>query len=285
MDQTNSWHLGPWRFRQLGGIIQSLSSIWASIDPARRFLFCPSTRRSCHPTRKAIPPRNAWSMDVINVRPPSRAPEADRPRKRRLRKGTRSCWECKRRKVRCIPCSEEGDACLGCKRRGAHCVSQDGPVPDEFPRPADKHAEMAERMERVEGLLGRLVQNVPVLRRSPAAAHSSLDMAGSTACSSLQVTPPVRLASRVSSKRCSLTFFLLLFVRPLVNIAAYVQLTVRSQLSRRQTVIPRLPSPMPLTRPSLDRYRLFSTQRSPRPRIAALFVSTAKASQSPCIRC
>lgn len=146
-------------------------------------------------------------MDVINVRPPSRAPEADRPRKRRLRKGTRSCWECKRRKVRCIPCSEEGDACLGCKRRGAHCVSQDGPVPDEFPRPADKHAEMAERMERVEGLLGRLVQNVPVLRRSPAAAHSSLDMAGSTACSSLQVTPPVRLASRVSSKCCSLTFF------------------------------------------------------------------------------
>ncbi|KAH0593349.1 hypothetical protein MHUMG1_08805 [Metarhizium humberi] len=137
-------------------------------------------------------------MDVINVRPPSRAPEADRPRKRRLRKGTRSCWECKRRKVRCIPCSEEGDACLGCKRRGAHCVSQDGPVPDEFPRPADKHAEMAERMERVEGLLGRLVQNVPVLRRSPAAAHSSLDMAGSTACSSLQVTPPVRLASRAS---------------------------------------------------------------------------------------
>jgi hypothetical protein len=43
-------------------------------------------------------------------------------RRRSLRKGTHSCWECKRRKEKCS--FDDGDICTGCVRRGTECVSQ-----------------------------------------------------------------------------------------------------------------------------------------------------------------
>ncbi|XXG95657.1 hypothetical protein Hte_001926 [Hypoxylon texense] len=48
--------------------------------------------------------------------------------KRRVRKGTRSCWECKRRKMKCTfdPLSAS-TVCNGCRRRGSKCVSQEFP--------------------------------------------------------------------------------------------------------------------------------------------------------------
>ncbi|KAK8077828.1 hypothetical protein PG996_003998 [Apiospora saccharicola] len=52
-------------------------------------------------------------------------------RRRRLRKGTHSCRECKRRKMRCVfdptTCAT---ACKGCERRGSPCVGQE--FPEEF---------------------------------------------------------------------------------------------------------------------------------------------------------
>ncbi|KAI0816303.1 hypothetical protein GGR55DRAFT_230138 [Xylaria sp. FL0064] len=50
-------------------------------------------------------------------------PEANR---RKLRKGTRSCWECKRRKNRCTWSRSEGK-CDGCNRRGTRCIGQEFP--------------------------------------------------------------------------------------------------------------------------------------------------------------
>ncbi|KAI0506311.1 hypothetical protein F5B22DRAFT_624397 [Xylaria bambusicola] len=46
--------------------------------------------------------------------------------KRRVRKGTKSCWECKRRKMKCTldPFSSSA-VCNGCMRRGSKCVSQE----------------------------------------------------------------------------------------------------------------------------------------------------------------
>lgn len=46
-------------------------------------------------------------------------------RRRRVRKGTKSCWECKRRKMKCIldPLTNS-PVCNGCRRRGSKCVSQ-----------------------------------------------------------------------------------------------------------------------------------------------------------------
>ena len=60
-------------------------------------------------------------------------------KRRRLRKGTHSCWECKRRKMKCIfASSTDGTACQACRRRGSRCVTQEFPedsdlVPGENP--------------------------------------------------------------------------------------------------------------------------------------------------------
>ena len=64
-------------------------------------------------------------------------------KRRRLRKGTHSCWECKRRKMRCIfdPVVDANSitntiispCCNGCRRRGTQCVSQEFPEDVSFP--------------------------------------------------------------------------------------------------------------------------------------------------------
>ena len=58
-------------------------------------------------------------------------------KRRRLRKGTHSCWECKRRKMRCIldPLTD-ATTCKGCRRRGSQCVSQE--FPEELSLSMDK---------------------------------------------------------------------------------------------------------------------------------------------------
>ena len=50
-------------------------------------------------------------------------------KRRRLRKGTHSCWECKRRKMKCVfdPLANATTTCNGCRRRGSQCVSQEFP--------------------------------------------------------------------------------------------------------------------------------------------------------------
>ncbi|KAL4947221.1 hypothetical protein BDW69DRAFT_199826 [Aspergillus filifer] len=50
-------------------------------------------------------------------------------KRRKVRKGTKNCWECKRRKVRCIFASAEHEICNNCSRRGTSCVSQE--LPDQ----------------------------------------------------------------------------------------------------------------------------------------------------------
>lgn len=43
---------------------------------------------------------------------------------RKIRKGAHSCWECKRRKMRCIFAPVDAATCNACRRRGSQCVSQ-----------------------------------------------------------------------------------------------------------------------------------------------------------------
>lgn len=65
------------------------------------------------------------------------APVADSEplvKRRRLRKGTHSCWQCKKRKVKCIPDPlGDGGACDGCRRRGSRCVGQECPEAGSLP--------------------------------------------------------------------------------------------------------------------------------------------------------
>ncbi|KAF7561061.1 hypothetical protein G7046_g3062 [Stylonectria norvegica] len=74
-------------------------------------------------------------------------------KKRKIRKGTRSCWECRRRKIKCQFNSEEDATCVGCVARETVCVSQEfihdvAPVPDR---------RLAQRLGRLEELMEKLV--------------------------------------------------------------------------------------------------------------------------------
>lgn len=44
--------------------------------------------------------------------------------RRKIRRGTQSCWECKRRKTRCTFASPNSSVCDGCRSRKVNCISQ-----------------------------------------------------------------------------------------------------------------------------------------------------------------
>ena len=83
----------------------------------------------------------------------SLAPEPA-PKRRKLRKGTQSCWECKRRKAKCI-FSDSLGICDSCKRRGTDCVSQDT---DENPPPLGSNKHLVDRLGEVEALVQHLLK-------------------------------------------------------------------------------------------------------------------------------
>ncbi|KAI1261300.1 hypothetical protein F5Y18DRAFT_402526 [Xylariaceae sp. FL1019] len=61
---------------------------------------------------------------------PSRSPPVagaalTSPKRRKIRKGTQSCWECKRRKTRCTFARPTATVCDGCRSRRIKCISQE----------------------------------------------------------------------------------------------------------------------------------------------------------------
>ncbi|CAI6099244.1 unnamed protein product [Clonostachys chloroleuca] len=46
-------------------------------------------------------------------------------KRRKIRKGTQSCWECKRRKIRCTFATPAENTCDGCRSRRTKCISQE----------------------------------------------------------------------------------------------------------------------------------------------------------------
>lgn len=72
-------------------------------------------------------------------------------KRRKVRKGTRSCWECKRRKIRCIFASSEDVTCIGCQRRRVPCVTQEMPEDLSPARKDNRH--LGERIARVEDFM------------------------------------------------------------------------------------------------------------------------------------
>ncbi|KAI0143968.1 hypothetical protein F4776DRAFT_675543 [Hypoxylon sp. NC0597] len=77
-------------------------------------------------------------------------------KRRKIRKGTHSCWECRRRKTRCQFSSSTATICIGCEARGTTCVSQ------EFAEEQQQTPErgLSQRLTRVEGLLEKLVERI-----------------------------------------------------------------------------------------------------------------------------
>lgn len=102
-----------------------------------------------------------------------RTPAKSEAKRRKIRKGTKSCWECKKRKMKCVyaDSSSPSDAeaiCIGCQQRGSKCVSQEfefvggrenaGNVESkgrQHAKSKDKH-----RVARVEALVEQLIKKV-----------------------------------------------------------------------------------------------------------------------------
>jgi hypothetical protein len=92
-------------------------------------------------------------MSSSRAEPASNHATSTRPviKKRKIRKGTVSCWECKNRKTRCEFTS--GSICVFCQRRGLSCTSQ------ELPDPLDNGSvEIEERLGQAETLASQLVE-------------------------------------------------------------------------------------------------------------------------------
>ncbi|KAH8131351.1 hypothetical protein FP744_10003763 [Trichoderma asperellum] len=80
------------------------------------------------------------------------------PKRRKVRKGTRSCWECRRRKMKCIFSSPADTICVSCERRGAKCVDQQ--FPEHISTPLDRSLQMGDRVVRVEALVEQLLKKI-----------------------------------------------------------------------------------------------------------------------------
>ncbi|KAI1140439.1 hypothetical protein F5Y05DRAFT_318109 [Hypoxylon sp. FL0543] len=77
-------------------------------------------------------------------------------KRRKIRKGTHSCWECRRRKTRCQFSTATATTCIGCEARGTACVSQE--FVDEQPQARERG--LSQRLSRVEVLLEKLVDRI-----------------------------------------------------------------------------------------------------------------------------
>ena len=84
-------------------------------------------------------------------------------KRRKVRKGTQSCWECKRRKVRCIFGSPASIICDNCKRRRTSCISQEYP---DLQVPSTTGGPVEARLGRVEALVQQLAQNAGFFQSS-----------------------------------------------------------------------------------------------------------------------
>jgi hypothetical protein len=101
-------------------------------------------------------------------------------KRRKVRKGTHSCWECRRRKIKCAFDSEEDAVCAGCRERGSFCRSQEFADDAEAAPPAQSSDRtLGQRLGRLEAMMAQLVaQGAPaeaLPRRRPVSAAAGGD--------------------------------------------------------------------------------------------------------------
>ncbi|RDH22340.1 hypothetical protein M747DRAFT_303984 [Aspergillus niger ATCC 13496] len=75
-------------------------------------------------------------------------------KRRKIRKGTFSCWECKHRKRRCVFEPLKDSTCVYCQSRGIPCVSQE----HADPRSHSSDGQISERICHVESLVNQLIR-------------------------------------------------------------------------------------------------------------------------------
>lgn len=145
-------------------------------------------------------------------------------KRRKIRKGTRSCWECKKRKMKCVfadsasPIDAEA-ICIGCQRRETKCVSQEFEFVEgrESPRSIERRGRRRigsqDRVAKVEALVEQLIKKVgrdgspngeaPATSETPAPQHgiptpTSIDL-NPSGFLSLYKSSDVRICSEATS--------------------------------------------------------------------------------------
>ncbi|CAI6289534.1 unnamed protein product [Periconia digitata] len=119
------------------------------------------------------------SFDAESTGLHSDGPEVRPTKRRKTRKGTHSCWACKKRKEKCIFQFPTSTACQGCVRRGTRCISQELPDDDDHDgseTPAGAR-NMRERLGRVEAALQQLIKSTDHPR---AVDHDRLSLVSNT---------------------------------------------------------------------------------------------------------
>lgn len=100
-----------------------------------------------------------------------------RAERRKLRRGTTSCWECKRRKTRCHFEKSGSSACESCERRGCKCVLQHIEEPSSGTEAAGlsvRAGPAGDQLNHLEGLVDRLVgQSTLPTQNSPQKKQTS----------------------------------------------------------------------------------------------------------------
>ncbi|KAL4926558.1 uncharacterized protein BDV17DRAFT_299656 [Aspergillus undulatus] len=81
--------------------------------------------------------------------------EAPPLKRTKVRRGTRSCWECKRRKMKCVFERPDDAVCVGCHRRWTQCVSQE--FPEQVSAPIDSNRRLRDRLRQVEARLEQVL--------------------------------------------------------------------------------------------------------------------------------
>ncbi|KAF2630544.1 hypothetical protein BU25DRAFT_335593 [Macroventuria anomochaeta] len=119
-------------------------------------------------------------------------------KRRRVRKGTHSCWECKRRKVKCLLDPIDHSICNGCRRRGTKCISQ------EYPDDATERASIL----REGSLHTTPSENGPESEYLPTPPESVQLAAPSRSLTFQQSRLPVGISSTAQDKHARLSQFL-----------------------------------------------------------------------------
>ncbi|KAL4935162.1 hypothetical protein BDV06DRAFT_234611 [Aspergillus oleicola] len=128
---------------------------------------------------------------------PHEAPSHDaywQAKRRKVRKGTHSCWECKRRKMKCrFDPRIVSNSCNGCRRRGSPCISQEFPE-DSDGIPFDGRIGAASPSERIDPSILTTTCN-----DTPQRKHERLSRISHALLSSREDIESICKASRYSS--------------------------------------------------------------------------------------
>jgi len=88
---------------------------------------------------------------IVNIKEEMHTVNAPQPTPRKnMRKGTHSCYECRRRKVRCI-FAKDSAACEGCTARGKRCTEQSRELLQDAA--LETRESLRERVARLEAII------------------------------------------------------------------------------------------------------------------------------------